>query len=191
MFAQIREMRSVRQIIFDQIARRARHQHLPAVSRRANARRAMHVHSHIPRARQHRFARMQSHPHAQIHILGPRMCRERALRVGGKTHGVGGAEKREKERVALRINFMPVVFFAERAKQIVMLFQQFCVLVPQTFEQFRRTFNVGEHERHRSRWLYQNRRQRRHNRARVRVAARELFVQRARVGGRFYAQLVA
>ena|SRR5438874_4790578 len=102
MFAQIPQAQPVGQLIFDQLACRLREQHLAAVRRGADACRARHIEPDVSGRRDARLARVETDPYQQT--CGREVTLE--PRCGGD--GVRGAWKGGEERLALRVDLVPL-----------------------------------------------------------------------------------
>ncbi len=91
----------VRQLVLDQLARRLRDHHLPAVTGRADPRGARHVEADVARQSDGRFARVDPDPDRQLRR------RRLPLDARGRPDRAGRRRKRDEECITLRIDLTP------------------------------------------------------------------------------------
>jgi hypothetical protein len=111
MVAEVAEINARKLLLFvlEQVVRCLRDEHLPAVSRGRDARRAMHREAVVALLGRRRLAGVDSHPHADVGSLRPVVIGERALRLDGREHRLARAHEGDEERVALRVNHTTAV----------------------------------------------------------------------------------
>ena len=126
----------------DEVARRLRQEHLPAVPGGGDPRRAVDVHPDVALVGHDRLARVEPHPDAD------RPVAERRLPVGGGGERVGGAREGDEERVALRVHLDAAVPRKGVAQHAAVLAQQLRVALAVLVQQPRRALDVREEERH-------------------------------------------
>ena len=129
----------------DEVARRLRQEHLPAVPGGGDPRRAVDVDPDVALVGHDRLARVEPHADAD------RPVAERRLPVGGGGDRVGGARERDEERVALRVHLDAAVPRESLAQHTAVLAQQLRVALAVLVQQPRRALDVREQERHRPR----------------------------------------
>src|SRR6266498_1343952 len=100
-----------------------------------NPRGTMHIHTHIACRSDQGLACMYAHSYAQGLVMQPRMRGKCALRVGGTLHCIERTGERDKEGVALCIDFAPVPFLNRCAQNLMMLCQHHCILITQLVKQ--------------------------------------------------------
>ena len=133
----------------EQVARRLGEQHLAAVARGRDPRRAMHVHADVARLRQQRLAGMDADPSAE------RMRGERGLRRSCGGDRIGRAREGDEERVALGVDLDAVVRLPGSPERCPMQSELGCVRRRSDLvQQRRRAFDVGEEERNGAGWPF-------------------------------------
>src|SRR5581483_12118027 len=103
--AEVAEADARRQLVLDEVARRAREQHLSAVSCSCDPRRLVHAEADVSVLADTRLAGMQAHPHPYVGASRPAVCCEVTLRVDGGGDSVLRPPEGDEERVSLRIDF--------------------------------------------------------------------------------------
>ena len=93
-----------------------------------------------------RLARMQTHADEELDIVGPRMRRQIALRVGGRRDGVLRAAEGDEEGVALGVDLVSTMGRERRSQDPLVLCEHASVLLPEPLQEGRRAFDVGEQE---------------------------------------------
>ena len=127
-------------------ARRLGDDDLSAVRRGCDPRGAVDVHADVVLLGHERLAGVDAHP-------DPDWARsERCLRLGRGGDGVGRPRERDEERVALGVDLDPVVSAEGLTDRAPMLFEKNGVGRPVLLKETRRSFDVGEEERHRAGW---------------------------------------
>ena len=133
----------------DQLRRRLRQQHLPAVPGRGHARGAVHIVADVgPVGIELAHAGVEAHPHPDRGAVRPRLRRQRALHVGHRRDGRARVLERREEAVPLDLVLDPAVRGQGRADDLP---------VPrkdrpprgraEALDEPRRPLDVGEQER--------------------------------------------
>ena len=151
LLAEVADRHALGEIAADERARRLREQHLPAVARRADPRRADDVHADVALVADRRLAGVQAHPHLDLGAARPLVRRERALAGDRGRDRVARTPERVEERVALRVDLAP----AGRAERLaqdppVVGDDRRRIRSPSSLEQLGRALDVREEERDRS-----------------------------------------
>jgi hypothetical protein len=115
--AEIDDADVVRQLLLDEVAGRVREQHLATVARSAEASAPIDAKTDVPLAAHERLARMEPHPDADRYAVGPWLRSERALQVDRGGDRVTRSGEHDEERVALRVDLVPVVALDRSADQ--------------------------------------------------------------------------
>ena len=131
----------IHQRVADELARRLRDEHLPAVAARRDPRAKMDVGAHVPLVAEMRCAGVQSHSHPQstrcqrlIALLG---TGERTLRRGEDV----------EEGVSLGVDLDPTVLLEGIAQRPTVLCEARRVsLCPELVQELGRAFDVGKEE---------------------------------------------
>ena len=127
----------------DEVARRLRQEHLPAVPGGGDPRRPVDVDADVALLGYDRLAGVEPHAHAD------RPAAERRLPVGGGRDRLGGARERDEERVALRVHLDAAVPCESLPQHTTVLAQQLARNAsPMLVQQPRRPLDVREQERH-------------------------------------------
>ena len=126
----------------EQLPRRLRDDHLPAVPRAHDPRGAVHVGAHVSLGCDDRLARVDADPHPH------RASRQLRLDFSCGCDGVTRALEREEERVALRVDLDPAVARERGAHDSAVLREHVGVAVAKLVEQASGALNVREEERH-------------------------------------------
>ncbi len=146
-FAQIAECHIWQGVVPQQLARRLRHQHLPAVAGRADSRGAMDAEADVALFADGRLARVDPHAHQQLSVAGPRLTGELPLRRDGGRDRILRARERDEERVALRVDLTAAVGVERSSQDPLVLGKGVAVEVAELLEEPRRPFDVREEER--------------------------------------------
>jgi hypothetical protein len=145
--AEIPERDVNRQFVGDELARGARDQHLPAVSGRADPRRAVHVETDVIILSDVRLTGVHPDAHAHVDALGPMLGRQRPLRADRGGDRVARPSEGDEERVTLGVDLAAVVLGERRAQEALMLGKDLGVAAAQVRQQPRRTLDVAKQER--------------------------------------------
>jgi hypothetical protein len=143
----------VEHVLGDELAGRSREQHLAAVGRAHDPGRLVHVRADVLRRIEQRLARM--HADADPH----RPVGKRRHRVRDRSYRLRPSRERVEEAVARVIDLVARVRTESLPQSPAVVGQRLLEsLGTELVEQRRRTLDVREHERHRSRWLQRHRR---------------------------------
>jgi hypothetical protein len=147
MFTEITERNILGQVVSDQRTGGARDEHLPAMSGRADSRRAVHVQTDIVVHRDRGLAGVDSHAHAHLDALGPGLRRKRPLPGDRGSDRIACPRESDEEGVALGVDLATVVRVERRTKQALMLGEHLDIAAAQPRQQQRRALDVGEQKR--------------------------------------------
>ena len=125
----------------EQLPRRLRDDHLPAVPRAHDPCGAVHVGAHVSLFRDDRLARVDADPHPHG------ASRQLRLDFSCGCDGVTRAFEREEERVALRVDLDPAVAGERGAHDSAVLREHVGVAVAELVEQASGALDVREEER--------------------------------------------
>jgi hypothetical protein len=135
MLAEVTDTNVVRQLVLDELARGVGQKNLTTVTRGTNARAPVDAHPDISLAADEWLSGMEPHPYANRSTLGPGLRSERALSRYRGGNRVSRAGKRNEERVALRVDLVPVELFNRGTKQPRVRRQNFVVPVAELLQQ--------------------------------------------------------
>src|SRR5207244_3750585 len=124
----------------DQVARRLRHEDLPAVTGGSDPRSAVHVDADVAVLREQRLSGVQTHPNAH------RAAVECITSLHGGGESVFGAVEGDEERVALGVHLDTTVLCESVSKRASVLGQSARVVVAELLEQTCRSLDVREEE---------------------------------------------
>ena len=144
--AQVAQFDAGKLVVLQQRNRCLREQHLATVTRRANPGGPVHAESEVAVLRDRRFARVHSHAHAQVGAIRPLVRGEGALRVRRRRDRILRSAERDEERIALRIDLLPVVFLERRAQDPMVVCARDRVALTQLLQQTCRALDVREEE---------------------------------------------
>ena len=133
------------------VARRSRDDDLLAVRRGAHSGGDDDIHSHVALRAELGLAGVDSDSQAVRLLVGPWLDRERPLDLGGRGDCVAGPREREEHTVAGPVDLDAVVVGGGLAHELAHASARGCVPLPEQVQQPRRSFDVGEEERHRPR----------------------------------------
>ena len=137
------------QVVPHEVRGRAREQHLPAMTRIADARRLVNGEAHVAVRADAGLAGVQSHADAHLHLLRPLMLGERDLRGGTGLDRCAGAAEDDEERVALGVDLDAAALGEGRPQELVMGREHVAVAVAaKLLEQAGRALDVREQEGH-------------------------------------------
>ena len=148
--AEVADRNPRRELVLDELARRRREQHLPAVARGPDARGLVDAHADVALLTHSGLAGVQAHAHLDLYAFGPSVRMEVALRRHCGPDRVFPAWEGDEERVALRVDLVAPVSRRGLADDALVLGEHFCVVRADLPEQLRRPFDVGEEEGDRS-----------------------------------------
>jgi hypothetical protein len=120
---------------------------LPAVRRRANPGRAMHVDPDVVPAHHPRLARVQPDPDLHPRPARPGAPGEPPLRRNRRTRGIAGAREDDEERVALRAQLVTAVRRDGAADDPAVLVKDVGVAFAKVLEKPRRALDIAEQQR--------------------------------------------
>src|SRR5437764_8488326 len=106
----------------------------------------MHAYPDVTVRRWCGFARVHADPHSECATVRPLVLRECALRVGSSAHRVLRTSERDEERVALRVDLVPVVPYKRIAQQEAVILERRGVAAPELVQQLGGSLDVGEQE---------------------------------------------
>ena len=121
------------QVVPDEVRGRAREQHLPAMTRIADAGGLVNGEAHVAVRADAGLAGVQSHADAHLHLVRPLMLGERDLRGGAGLDRRAGAAEDDEERVALRVDLDAAALGEGRAQELVMRREHVAVAVAASF----------------------------------------------------------
>ena len=151
MRAKIQQIHPVGQGVPNQIRRRLRTQHLPAMAKRHDPGGAVQHRTEIIATPMLRSAAVQSHPHPQRPDPPPRLGRQRALRCDGRGEGIRSQREHGVDPIPRRLHHMPTVGLDGCPQHVIVTSQRrphrLGILLPLA----RRRLEVREEERDRSR----------------------------------------
>ena len=127
-------------LVADEVAGGLGEQHLTAVPGSADPCGPRHVEPDVSRLSDPRLTRVEADAHLEP-VLG-------ALDLHSRCDRVRRPRERGEERLALRVDLAPVVPFERGADDPVVLRERRVVVVAELLEQARRSFDIGEEERH-------------------------------------------
>jgi hypothetical protein len=138
-----------RQVMPDEVRGRAREQHLPTVTRVADARGLVDGEPDVAVCSDAGLAGVQPHADAHLHVVRPVVLGERELPGGGGLERRAGAAEDDEERVALGVDLDPANLRERRAQEAVVRREHVAVAVAaELLEQTRRALDVREQEGH-------------------------------------------
>ena len=123
----------------DEITRRLRNEHLPAVADRGDARCPVNIDSDIALLRQERLACVESNSHANWTF----QC---ALRIRGRSERLAGTREGNEEGIALGVHLDTTVPRERIAQRVSMRCKLIRVCVTELVQQTRRALDVREQE---------------------------------------------
>jgi hypothetical protein len=123
--------------------------HLTAVRRRADPRRAVHVHADIVPADHPRLPCVHPHPDPHDHTARPRTSGESPLRRHRRAHGITSAHKRNEERIALSAHLVTAMRRDRTANDPAVLVKDVREALAEVLEQPRRPLDIAEQQRDR------------------------------------------
>src|SRR6266542_1976051 len=91
-------------------------------------------------------------PGVDTHAHAHPSRRERALGVTRGRHRIRGLGERDEDRIALRVDFDPVVRGDRGAKKLSLRREYLAVAIAELAQETRRSFDVREEECHGARW---------------------------------------
>lgn len=128
--------------------RRLAHQHLPAVSRRAQPRGVVHVDPPIIAVSYPRGAAVHPHPHPQLAAVRPTVRLQGTLRHSRRPDRLTRIGKRHEEGVALRVDLHPVMGQPHLAQQPMVGDEHLSVRLPERMQQPGGPLDVREQQSH-------------------------------------------
>ena len=145
--AQVFECEALRQRLFQHDPGRVGDEDLPAMRRRTDAGRAVHVQTHIGAPVRKWLAGMDADPGAQDLSRRPPLRKQGALDGHCCRRGVRDAGKHEKAGVANRVDPLAAVLHRATVEDLPVAGQHSRVLIPEPLHQASRAFDIGEEER--------------------------------------------
>ena len=144
MLPEVSKLNPGRQHGCSQLARRARHEHLPAMPGGCDAGGLVEREPDVVVADARRLPGVNPHPHANLATTGPRLRGERALRIGSGGDGIRRALEGEEHRVTLRAERSAGVGHGSGLDQIPLSGQHATVGVTELAEEAGRALDIGE-----------------------------------------------
>ena len=138
------DARNVLLLILEQVVRRLRHEDLPTVPGRRDARGAMDGNARVRAVGRRGLTRVDSDANSDIGAVRPRMLRQRPLSVDGSEHGVARVCECDEERITLGVDLVTVVRCERFAKDPLVLGQHRLIAVAQPLDELGRPLDIGE-----------------------------------------------
>ena len=132
-----------------EVARRAGHDDLTTVRRRADPRRDDDVHPHVPLLAEVGLARMDPDPEPHHAVGRPRLARERALELRRGKHRIPRPPEDEEYPVSCPVDLPAAVGAGGVANELAEPRPHRSEVPTQRVEEARRSLDVGEEQRHR------------------------------------------
>jgi hypothetical protein len=134
MFTKIAQLHSIRQILFNQIARRLGEENLPPVSSCAYPRGPMNSHAHVASTGAKWFPGMKSHTYPYRDTVGPLVAENAALRSHCCFEGIFRSSECDEDRIALSIHLVPVSLFRSGAEELTIVREDLRVAVTEVLK---------------------------------------------------------